>query len=30
MNKYLKKAHQLFFEVYLKQDLEETIKNEKI
>lgn len=29
-NIYFKKAHHLFFDIYLNQDLEETIKNEKI
>lgn len=29
-DEYFKKAHHLFFEVYLKQDLEQTIKNEKL
>jgi glycosyltransferase involved in cell wall biosynthesis len=29
-NEYFKEAHNLFFQVYLKQDLCETIKNEKI
>jgi len=27
---YFRQAHHLFFEIYLKQDLEKTIKNEKI
>jgi hypothetical protein len=29
-NTYFKKAHDLFFDIYLNQDLEETMKNEKI